>query len=127
MQYYSGTYGSGVYTRTIPVTLPPTIGGWCFGSTGCACGTSAPSGPMAGGQPFRICGQNFLALASVQFGGPYGRVYASGCTWSSTAIACSATPPGAQAAVSPDGTVQLSVLNSDTRPGVAARGYSYLP
>ncbi len=133
VQYYSGTYGSGVYTRTIAVVSPPVITGWCFGSTTCTCGTAAPSG--AGGQPFRLCGANFLALPTVQFGwlglSPNEGGFASGCITTSNVITCTApsvsmcggysggTPAGS-------GLAYISVRNTDTRTGLMPVQYNYL-
>src|SRR5207342_1099663 len=53
VQYYSGSYGGGLYTRTVTVVAPPSFaaidgGGWCFGSTSCTCATTPGSGPAAG-------------------------------------------------------------------------------
>jgi photosystem II stability/assembly factor-like uncharacterized protein len=116
VQYYSGTYGSGVFTRTIPVVAPPAITSWCFGSTGCACGTAAMSGPEQGNVPFHLCGSNFQNPATIEFDG----VAASGCAFaSSSAYTCTGTPAHLPA------TVALRLRNPDTRAGYANQNYSY--
>jgi hypothetical protein len=121
VQYYSGTYGSGVYTRTIPVVAAPVINGWCFGATGCSCSTAPGGGPEQGGQPFRLCGTGFQTLAAVEFDG----VPATGCSAASaTVVTCTGTPP--HAAVSGAGSpVALRIRNPDTRAAYAAAAYSY--
>jgi hypothetical protein len=114
VQYYTGTYGSGVYTRTIPVNTPPTITAWCFTGTGCACGTATASGPE--GQAFRLCGANFLALPVVEFDG----VPATGCAWvSASVITCTGTP------VHWAGASVVRVRNSDTRTGYMPVAFTF--
>jgi YVTN family beta-propeller protein len=126
VQYYSGTYGSGVYTRTITVNPPPSFaqadgGGWCFGSTTCTCGIAPSSGPEQGGQPFKLCGKNFLALAAVEFDG----VPAAGCSVDTgtvpQSVACSGTPPHVP------GTAVIRLRNTDTRVGLVSTLYTYNP
>ncbi len=118
VQYYSGTYGSGVYTRTITVVAPPTITGWCFGAgcnSGSACVATAPSGPEAGGQAFKLCGTGFQAGATITFDG----VAATGCVFvNSAAYTCTGTPPHFA------GAATLRLRNLDTRQGSAAYTYS---
>jgi hypothetical protein len=118
VQYYSGTYGSGVYTRTIAVTPAPAVTSWCFGSAGCACPgiPAAGSGPEQGGQGFKLCGGNFLALPVIEFDG----VAASGCVlFNSSTITCTGTPPHVP------GTAVVKVRNTDTRAGTMPMLYTY--
>jgi hypothetical protein len=116
VQYYSGSYGSGVYTRTITVNPPPAITAWCFGSTVCSCATAAPSGSEAGGQAFKLCGTGFLNGLTVEFDG----VAATSCSQSGgTVITCTGTPPHFPGAAS------VRVRNSDTRQGVMGQAYTY--
>jgi hypothetical protein len=122
VQYYTGTYGSGVYTRTIAVNLPPVISSWYFGSTALACGAAtgcvtsgASCGPPAGGQPFKLCGSNFLPGAVIEFDG----VAATGCSYvNGSTYTCTATPAHFS------GNAVLRLRNSDTRQGTAAYTYS---
>jgi choice-of-anchor C domain-containing protein len=121
VQYYSGTFGSGVYTRTIPVVAAPSFpsaSAACFGSTGCACVSTAGSGPEQGGQAFKICGANFQASAVVEFDG----VPATGCSYAGVpaVITCTATPPHVP------GAALIRVRNPDTRAGTLPNGYNYL-
>lgn len=141
VQYYSGSYGGGLYTRTITVTAPPSITGWCFGSTSCTCGTDPPSGPVAGGVPFRVCGASFQSGATVSFGSEFGRARASGCTVvNSTTLTCTATPPRDHSpsiapplpdngAATPDldGNIRLEVHNPDARVSRELVAYTYTP
>ncbi len=116
VQYYSGTYGSGVYTRTIAVNPAPAITGWCFGATTCTCGTAAMGGPEEGGVPFKLCGSGFLAGVTVEF----DKVPAIGCAASgSGVITCTGTPPHVA------GAVALRARNPDTRAATAAQSYLY--
>jgi photosystem II stability/assembly factor-like uncharacterized protein len=116
VQYYSGTYGSGVYTRTIAVVAPPSVSGWCFTGTGCACGTAAMGGPEQGGDAFRICGSGFQPGAVIEFDG----VAAAGCSYvSASAYTCTGTAPHV-----PGGAV-LRIRNPDTRTGYAGQLYNY--
>ncbi len=115
VQYYSGSYGNGVYTRTITVSAPPAVTAWCFGATPCACGTAAPSGPEAGGQPFQLCGGNFQAGVAVEFDG----VAATGCSLGGGMITCAGTPPHFP------GGATIRVRNPDTRQGVMGQAYTY--
>jgi hypothetical protein len=121
VQYYSGTYGSGVYTRTIPVVAAPAITGWCFGATGCSCGVAPGSGAEQGGQPFRLCGTGFQSGAVAEFDG----IAATGCAFvSASAYTCTGTPP--HAAVAGAGTpVAIRLRNPDTRTGYASAAYTY--
>jgi hypothetical protein len=109
VNYYSGTYGSGTYTRTIAVNPSPSITGWRFGSASGTCGTDAkPYGALSGSQPFVLCGANFLALPTVEFDG----VPARGCVWENASrISCAGTPPHVP------GAVKVRVRNTDTRDG----------
>jgi hypothetical protein len=126
VQYYSGTYGSGVYTRTISVNPAPVVSGWCFGSTTCTCGTEAPSGPAAGGQPFKICGSGFMSLPVVEFGDFPNRAPAHSCTQSSgTTITCAATPPSPTGLAATDAH-HFRVRNIDTRVGRASQRYTFI-
>jgi hypothetical protein len=120
VQYYSGSYGGGLYTRTIAVAAPPAFPGVnyaCFGATGCTCGTGTLSGPEQGGQAFKLCGSNFQSGLVVEFDG----VAASGCTQSGgTVITCTGTPPHAP------GSAKIRVRNPDTRAGGLPGLYSYV-
>jgi hypothetical protein len=109
VQYYSGTYGSGVYTRTIAVVNPPVISGWCTGPA-CACAAAAPSGPVPGGQPFTVCGSLFQAQALVSFGG----ADSPPCSFVSAAQLNCVTPAHIA------GSVPFNVRNPDTRASAAA-------
>ena len=134
VQYYSGTYGSGVYTRTIAVSNPPVITGWCFGSTTCPCGTDAPSG--GSGQAFKICGANFMPQANIQFGWvglqPLEGANASNCLITSSTITCAPTGSsvcgGGVGGGTPSGwgPVNVVVRNFDTRSGQMGTQYNYL-
>jgi hypothetical protein len=119
VQYYSGTYGSGVYTRTVSVSNPPAfpVANYaCFGSTGCACATGGGSGPEEGGQAFKLCGSNFQALATVEFDG----IAATGCTTvSASVITCTGTPPHFA------GAAAVRVRNTDTRAGYLPASYTF--
>jgi hypothetical protein len=118
VQYYSGSYGGGMYTRTISVVAPPTfpaVNYSCYTGAACACATGAGSGPEQGGQAFTLCGTNFQAGAVVEFDG----MAATGCTVTATAIGCTATPPHAP------GLVSIRVRNPDTRIGYLPVQYSY--
>ena len=110
VQYYSGSYGGGLYTRTITVTAPPfytTPATWCAGGGNCCLGATA-SLQIGGGQAFKICGSNFQNGLVVEFDG----VPASGCTQSGgTTITCTASPPHAS------GASVVRVRNPDTRTG----------
>ncbi len=118
VNYYTGTYGSGVYTRTIAVTAPPAISSWCFTGTGCACGTAAAGGPQSGGQSFRLCGANFLAQPIVEFDG----LPATGCVMvSSSVITCT----GAGTPLHWPGAATVRVRNNDTRAGLMPVSYTY--
>ncbi len=123
VQYYSGTYGSGVYTRTIPVVAAPSITGWCFGATNCGCAATPGSGPQQGGQPFRLCGTGFAAAARVEF----DTIPATGCVFvSSSVYTCTATPQ--HFALGPGGSaVAIRLRNPDTRTGYAGQPYTYGP
>ncbi len=119
VQYYSGSYGGGMYTRTITVVAPPTFPAAnysCYGSTTCTCATGSGSGPEQGGQAFKICGSNFQNGLVVEFDG----VPAIGCTQTGgTVITCTATPPHAPSLVS------IRVRNPDTRIGFLPAQYTY--
>ena len=119
VQYYSGSYGGGLYTRTITVTAPPAFPAAlyaCFGATGCSCITGGGSGAEQGGQSFKLCGSNFQNGAVVEFDG----VPATGCTVvSGGVITCTATPPHAP------GSARLRVRNPDTRTGYLPANYLY--
>ncbi len=115
-QYYSGTYGNGVYTRTIAISNPPTITGWCNTGAGCVCATTALSGPVSGGQTFKICGTNFQNLALASFGG----ADSAPCAFTSSTVLDCATPAHVPGAVS------VIVRNPDTRPSApASQNYTY--
>ncbi len=118
VQYYSGTYGGGVYTRTVTVNPAPAITGWCVGSTGCTCGTASVTGPQEGGQAFRLCGSGFAGSAAIEFDG----LAATGCSFvSSSAYTCTGTPAHFV------GPATIRLRNSDTRAGSAsANAYSYV-
>jgi len=116
VQYYSASYGGGLYTRTVPVNPPPAVTGWNFGNAAGACAAAAPGGPAAGGQPFALCGRNFQPGAVVQFGTTELR----GCKGGAKRLSCPATPPGT-------GAVQPVVRNPDTRSGALPRDYVYAP
>jgi hypothetical protein len=120
VQYYSGSYGSGTYARTIPVLPPPALTGWCFGAATCNCSAVPPLG--RGGQPFKLCGTGFQQLAAVEFGmagswsGPMQcRVLTAG------SITCAATP------LHLPGKVAIRLRNPDTRTGYAAQQFTYVP
>ena len=110
VQYYSGSYGGGMYTRTITVVAPPfnaVTATWCAGAA-CTCGSVTASLPSAGGQSFKICGSGFQNGVVVEFDG----VPASGCTQSGgTTITCTVSPPH------PAGASVVRVRNPDTRTG----------
>ncbi len=125
VQYYSGTYGSGVYTRTIAVVAAPVITGWCFGpacTSGSACGTAAMSGPEQGGQSFKLCVSNLQNLAVVEFDGAGVNGASCGITaGASGSIFCAAaTPPHVP------GPAALRIRNPDTRAGYANQNYTYV-
>ena len=119
VQYYSGSYGGGLYTRTIAVGNPPAVPGAnyaCFGSTGCSCTTAGGSGPETGGQAFKICGSNFQNGVTVEFDG----IPASGCSLTgSTIITCTATPAHVPALAT------VRVRNPDTRVAVLPAQYQF--
>ena len=119
VQYYSGSYGGGLYTRTITVTAPPVFPAAnysCYGATTCTCATGGGSGPEQGGQAFKLCGSNFQSGAVVEFDG----VPAGGCLFvNSATLTCAATPPHAP------GLVSIRVRNPDTRIGNLPAQYTY--
>ncbi len=118
VQYYSGSYGGGMYTRTISVVPPPTfpsVNYSCYTGSSCSCATGAGSGPEQGGQAFTLCGGNFQNGAVVEFDG----MPATGCTVTATTIGCTATPPHAPALVS------IRVRNPDTRTAFLPVRYTY--
>src|SRR6185369_14540949 len=121
VQYYSGSYGGGLYTRTINVSAPPfytTPATWCAGATNCACGSGTAALPVNGGTAFRICGSNFQTGAVVEFDG----VAATGCNVpSGTVITCTGSPAHVAAATS-----VVRVRNPDTRTGyLPASAYQF--
>ncbi len=120
VQYYSGTYGNGVYTRTITVNKPPfqdVAATWCAGG-GCGCAGATATLSEAGGDSFKICGGNFQNGAVVEIDG----VPAGGCTQSGgTLITCSGSPahPAGPAA-------RVVVRNPDTRArALPANAFTY--
>ncbi len=119
VQFYSGTYGSGVYTRTITVTPAPVFPATNFAcaGTGCVCGGGSFSGPVAGGTPVTLCGSNFQNGVVVEFDG----VPASNCAQSGgTVINCAATPPHVA------GFSRVRARNPDTRTGYLPANYQYV-
>jgi hypothetical protein len=116
VQYYSGTYGSGVYTRTIAVNNPPTITGWCTGAA-CGCAVAASNGPQIGGQSFKVCGTNLQNAAVVAFGG----ADSAACAMSGGGTVLTCSTPAHIA-----GVVPFNVRNPDTRPSLpASQNYTY--
>lgn len=116
VQYYSGSYGGGLYTRTVTVAAAPAITGWFYGSTSGGCANAAAGGPINGGQPFRLCGSGFQAGATVEFDG----AAAAGCTAVTAAvITCTGTPAHIA------GAAVVRVRNPDTRAGTQGAAYLY--
>jgi hypothetical protein len=118
VQYYSGSYGSGVYTRTVTVNAPPAITSACFTGTGCTCSASSAdwTGSIYGAQGFKLCGTGFLNGATVEFDG----VAATGCTRvDANTVTCTGTPPHVA------GAARLRIRNSDTRAGYLASSFTY--
>ncbi len=120
VQYYSGTYGSGMYTRTITVSKPPfydLAATWCTGA-GCACGAGSLSGPVQGGTSLKLCGSNFQGGMVVEFDG----VAATGCvlnlSTSPQTVVCNTPPHAAGAAV-------IRVRNPDTRAKQLAQTFLF--
>ncbi len=127
VQYYSGSYGGGLYTRTVTVVTPPAITGWCFAAA-CACGTAPASGPEEGGQAFKLCGTGFQTGAVVEFDGVpvYTNYGGGGCALTATTITCTAGASGTPAhAPLPAAGVPVRVRNPDTRVGVMPQNYVY--
>ncbi len=122
VQYYSGTYGSGIYTRTIAVNPPPQFPAVNFACAGaaCACGVGSFGGPVSGGTPVTLCGSGFRSGVVVEFDG----VAASGCASNlpagGTQITCAGTPPHAA------GAAAVRARNPDTRSGALPGNYQYL-
>ncbi len=127
VQYYSGSYGGGLYTRTITVVAPPVFPATlysCYGSTTCSCATGGGSGPQQGGQAFKLCGSNFQSGAVIEFDGvPVYTNYGAGCTLSATQIVCNAGASGTPAHA--PGLASIRVRNPDTRIGFVPAQYTY--
>ena len=114
VQYYSTSYGGGLYTRTITVSPPPRPAGACTGAA-CAC-QPAPAGPAAGGPPLTVCGTGFQTGVVIEIGGKP----VPGCTRiTAEKITCPAAPAGTGGAV-------LEVRNPDTRAGLLEKPFSFL-
>jgi hypothetical protein len=86
------------------------------GSTAPAVGGVSPgSGPIAGGTPVTVSGQNFAAGATVSFGG----VAATGVTVVNSTTITATTPAHAV------GAVNVVVTNLDSQTGTLANGFTY--
>ena len=128
VQYYSGSYGGGLYTRTVTVVAPPVFPATlysCYGSTACSCATGGGSGPEQGGQAFKLCGSNFQSGAVIEFDGVpvYTNYGGGGCTLSPTQIVCNAGASGTPAHA--PGLASIRVRNPDTRIGYLPAQYTY--